>query len=134
MVHKDLEYFKKKLIEEQALLEEELSHLGRKNPKNPDDWETTYNDPDQANAKNPDELEADDNLQAYRIEDYELRFATRAPLEARLNNVKRALQRMEGHTYGFCPVNGTPHPIERGRLEANPAAATCKVHITKEIE
>lgn len=130
----DIEHFKKKLMEELALLEEELSHLGRKNPRNPDDWETTYSDPDEAALKNPDELEADENLQADRIEDYQTRFATRAPLEARLNNVRRALARMKDGSYGLCPVNGAHHPIERGRLDANPAAATCKAHISKEIE
>ncbi|MDE2079336.1 MAG: TraR/DksA C4-type zinc finger protein [Patescibacteria group bacterium] len=49
-------------------------------------------------------------------------------LEGRLNMVTNALDKIKAGTYGTCEVCG--EEIERDRLTANPAATTCKVHMS----
>jgi RNA polymerase-binding transcription factor DksA len=48
-------------------------------------------------------------------------------LEVQLVEVEAALERIEKGTYGICEISGTQ--IEEDRLDANPAARTCKAHI-----
>ena len=48
-------------------------------------------------------------------------------LSGRLVDVERALLNIEGGTYGVCEVCNKA--IEEERLEANPAARTCTVHM-----
>jgi DnaK suppressor protein len=106
--------YKTKLEAEKKLLEGELANLGRKDEKG--DWEAT---PETQTAP-----EADENDMADRTEDYEERTATIAALEPRLKDINDALAKIEDGTYGICEVCGKP--IEEDRLEANPAARTCK--------
>jgi RNA polymerase-binding transcription factor DksA len=47
-----------------------------------------------------------------------------------LNTVVHALGKIEAGTYGVCEVSGMD--IEEDRLEANPAARTCKAHMAEE--
>lgn len=47
-------------------------------------------------------------------------------LLAMLEDVRRALQRVQDGTYGVCEVCGTPIP--EGRLEARPWATRCVAH------
>ena len=61
------------------------------------------------------------------IEQYDNNKAILEQLEIRLNEVKRALEKIENGTYGKCEVSG--EDIELDRLEANPAAKTCKAHM-----
>ncbi len=116
-------HFKKKLESELALLESELKTVGRINPSNPNDWEPV--------PPNADIDSADRNIVADEIEDYENNTAILKDLEIRFNEVKNALQRIESNTYGICEISG--EPIEEERLEANPAARTCKQHINEKI-
>lgn len=74
--------------------------------------------------------EADDNVEADLVEDWNERRATLAELEIRYQNIKRALQKIEAGTFGLCEVSG--EPIEADRLEVNPAARTCKAHLEQE--
>ncbi len=48
-------------------------------------------------------------------------------LEVRYNNIVSALVNIESGTYGTC--NTCKQPIESDRLDANPAANTCKEHM-----
>ncbi|MFA6566536.1 MAG: TraR/DksA C4-type zinc finger protein [Candidatus Paceibacterota bacterium] len=48
-------------------------------------------------------------------------------MEVRLNEINAALERTEKGGYGICRV--CQGEIEDERLEANPAAETCKGHI-----
>ncbi len=116
-------YFKEKLTKELALLEEELSTVGRRNPSNPDDWEAT--------APQDNVSTADRNEVADEIEDYETNTAILKDLEIRYNEVKSALMRIDEGAYGYCEITKTPIEIER--LEANPAARTCKAHLHTKI-
>lgn len=118
-----ISYFKDKLTKELSLLEEELSTVGRRNPSNPDDWEATA---PQDNLSSTDRNEVADD-----IEDYETNTAILKDLEIRYNEVKSALMRIDEGTYGLCEISKTP--IEMERLEANPAARTCKAHLNTKI-
>jgi RNA polymerase-binding transcription factor DksA len=123
----NIDHYKQKLEAEKAKLLGELQELGRINPTNPKDWETTYSNLHPSVGSDEISAEPDSNDQADLIEEYELRNATEVPLEARMNEVLRALERIEKGTFGLCTVD-EPHPIEEGRLEANPAATTCMKH------
>lgn len=74
--------------------------------------------------------EADPNVEADVVEDWNERRATLSQLETRYNNIKRALQKIENGTYGVCEVSG--ETIEPERLAANPAARTCQKHMDEE--
>ncbi|MEK7662319.1 MAG: TraR/DksA C4-type zinc finger protein [Patescibacteria group bacterium] len=113
------EQFKKQLLDEKLLLENELSSLGRKVPGSKNDWETTQS--------NMDILNSDKNEAADRIEDLEERISTENELEIRFSEINRALSKIEKGTYGICEKGD--HPIEPARLKANPGARTCMAHM-----
>jgi len=114
----NIEHFKERLQGEKATLETELATVGRRNPSNPADWEAVP----QAVGQ-----EADPNDQADLMEGYGENSAILTDLENRYNDVLAALSRVENGTYGTCTVGG--EPIEEDRLEAEPAAKTCKAHL-----
>lgn len=111
--------YKTRLEEEKGKLENELSSIGRRNPSNPADWEAVP----QSTGQEPDPNDAAD-----LIEGYEDNTGILKELETRYNEVLAALARIENGTYGVCTVSG--EAIEEARLEADPAAATCKAHLT----
>lgn len=116
----NLNKFKDLLLAEEKKLEEELATVGRKNPDNPADWEATpsYN-----------ESSSDLNDFSDSIESFETNTAILKQLETQLVDVKSALERIEDGTYGVCEISG--ELIEEDRLEANPAARTCKEHMNE---
>ncbi len=120
----DISYFKKKLSDEKSLLEKELKTVGAPKPENPTDWD----------EKEPSEdagLEsADLNLAADRQEEIAERHATVDELEARYQEVVLALARIDDGSYGICTLG--KEEIEKDRLDANPAAKTCKKHLNSE--
>lgn len=115
----DTKHFKDALEKELSNLETELSSVGRKNPNNPADWEATESD-----NITPDADEAD---VADSMEVYQNNRGILDQLEIRLNNVKNALAKIGSDKFGICEVCG--EKVEEDRLEANPAAATCKLHM-----
>jgi RNA polymerase-binding transcription factor DksA len=115
----DTNPLKARLEKELQLLIKELQSLGHINPSNPNDWEAVF--------KSPDQMTPDPVDQADDIEEFEKRTAILKQLEIRFNEVRGALARIEDKTFGICSVGG--EEIEADRLEANPAAATCKVHM-----
>jgi DnaK suppressor protein len=115
----DIEYFKEKLEDELATIENELNAVGRKNPDNKLDWEAEPAEMDIDNA--------DPNEVADKIEEYEGNTAVLKELEIRFNDIKDALKKIEEGKYGFCEV--CSEPIEEERLIANQSARTCKVHM-----
>jgi RNA polymerase-binding transcription factor DksA len=114
----DTGHFKKLLESELSVLEAELSTVGRKNPDNLSDWEAT----ESTTIDEADELEVADSM-----EEYENRRGILNQLEMRLNSVKKALEKISSGKYGICEIGG--EEIELDRLEANPAATTCKKHM-----
>lgn len=115
---KDFSAYKQRLEEEKQKLESELSTVGRRNPSNPADWEAVPPSSGQ---------EADPNDAADLIEGFEANTAILKELEARYNTVLSALSRIEDGSYGVCNTGG--EEIEEERLNADPAAMTCKAHL-----
>lgn len=113
------EHYKNKLEKELKLLETDLKTLGRINPENPKDWQAT---PPETNT-----LGAEKEELAEQTEVYESNTAVLKQLEIKYNEVKEALARTYDGTFGLCNV--CKKEIEDDRLEANPAAKTCKEHM-----
>ena len=109
---------KKKLEEEKVRLEKEMGSVGRKNPSVPNDWEAVGSELG---------TESDPIDQANIVTNHEENSAILADLEARYDHVLAALARIEHKAYGVCEVCG--EPIEEARLNADPAATTCKKHL-----
>lgn len=118
----DTTEYKAKLTAEKALLEEELSKLGSRNPSNPADWVPS--------KPVGEEFGADVSDNAVVIDEMHENNASLNELEGRLNNVMRALEKIDAGTYGTCEISG--EEIEEDRLNANPAARTCKTHMGEE--
>ena len=119
LTHTEVAEFKTRLEKEKALLETELSGLGARNPSNPSDWMPA--------KPAGDEFGADRNDNADIIEDMQDDNASMNELEGRLNTVIAALKKIEDGTYGTC--DACNEPIEKERLNANPAATTCMAHM-----
>ncbi|MBI5134583.1 MAG: hypothetical protein HZA81_04365 [Candidatus Taylorbacteria bacterium] len=114
----DAGYFKTKLEKELKTLEAELRSVGHVNPDNPKDWEPSSGVVD-INASDLADI-------ADNIGSYESNTAILKPLEKQYNDVKLALEKIKKGAYGICEVGN--EPIEKERLEANPAARTCLAH------
>lgn len=117
----EIQDLKHKLEDELLVLEGELRDLGWENPQT-GEWEATGGDID-STATEEDEL-------ADRQEQFGINQAEVAPLEARWKEVKEALRKMDEGLYGVCDVCG--EKIEEDRLDANPAARTCVLHMGEE--
>jgi RNA polymerase-binding transcription factor DksA len=115
----DYKHFKAKLEAEKAMLEKELEEVARRNPDNPSDWEPI--------SGTKDSSQADDNVLADAVEDYEENVALVRTLEKKYQDINKALDKIEKGNYGICEISG--EEIELDRLEANPAATTCKKHM-----
>lgn len=115
----DIQHFKHKLEEELKVVEGELSSVGVLTPEG--EWEPKEVDMDTLPPQ------ADANEAGDHIEEYEANKGIDAVLEARWNDIKAAIEKIETGTYGTCEVCGAQ--IEEDRLEANPAARTCKAHM-----
>lgn len=114
----DKKVIKEKLEEEKNILLEQLKDMGTLNPET-GEWEAT-----------PEEQETpqtDPNEMADRFEDFEERSSMIRTLEPRLKDVLNALKHINKETFGRCLV--CKSPIEEDRMEANPAARTCKTHM-----
>lgn len=120
----DTAVFKTMLEDELKVVTNELQSLGVRNPMVSSDWIPV--------AEDGGSTEADDNVLADKYEDLATREGIVADLEARFNNINRALAKIENGTYGVCELGG--ETIEQDRLAANPAARTCKAHIESESE
>lgn len=110
--------FEKLLLAEKVSIEETLSSLGTKNPKNPNDWEPAYPD------LNVDS--SDKNDMADEVEEFDNALGVNTMLEEKYREIVSALERIKRGTYGKCEKGGEMIDIER--LRANPAARTCVKH------
>lgn len=114
----DKKKIKEKLEKERDNLLEQMKDMGKLNTET-GEWETI-----------PEELEfpeSDENDKADRFEDFEARSSMMRTLEPRLNNILKALKGINRDSFGKCEV--CKKDIEMTRLEANPAARTCKKHL-----
>jgi RNA polymerase-binding transcription factor DksA len=111
-------HLKKKLEEEKAKLESEMSSVGQRNTGVPGDWESvpteTGTEPDMADQADV-AISRDTNRALLSV------------LEAQYDEVLKALSRIETGSYGACEACGMH--IEDARLEAHPSATTCTTHM-----
>ncbi|MDE2037611.1 MAG: TraR/DksA C4-type zinc finger protein [Patescibacteria group bacterium] len=115
---KNLTLFKEKLSAEKVELETQLAGISERNPSNPNEWDAT--------SGGMDIDAADENEVADKMEELEENSGIAQKLEAQLNEVKAALERIEKGTYGVCEICGKEIAIQR--LEANPSARNCREH------
>ena len=115
----DTNKYKNLLEGEKTSLETQLQDIARPNPANPGEWEAVQKEPAQ---------ESDPNDQASSLDEYQENRAIVDVLNSRHHDVLAALARIEDGSYGVCSVCGKE--IEKERLDADPAAATCKEHLS----
>ena len=114
----DKKKIKEKLEEERDTLLGQMKDMGKLNPET-GEWEAT--------PEAQDFPQSDQNDMADRFEDFEARSSMTKTLESRLNNILKALKNVNRDSFGKCEV--CKKDIEMARLEANPAARTCKKHL-----
>ena len=114
----DKKKIKEKLEKERDVLLEELRGMGKLNTETLE-WEAT---PEEQIAPATDQ-----NDMADRFEDFEARSSMIKNLGPRLNNILKELKGLNRDSFGRCEV--CKADIETARLEANPAARTCKKHL-----
>jgi len=110
------ELYKEKLEAEKKILEEDLGALGKIDIGG--EWEATPE-----NVTNTQEVQDEADM-AERAEDYEERSIKLARLLARLEDVDKSLAQIDTEEFGICEL--CKKEIEKDRMEANPAAHTCK--------
>lgn len=119
----NLEKFKAVLEAALKGITEELQTIASFNEKS-SDWEAT--------PVGTETSEADSNIEADVVEEWNERRAIVAQLEPRYRNIVRALKKIDEGNYGICEISG--EPIEEERLVANPAARTNLANIDREKE
>lgn len=117
----NLELRKEKLSDLLKTITEQLSSIAVYN-EHTDDWTAV--------PEEPQNREADPDLDADTVEDWEARRALMPQLETRYQNIKIALKKIEEDRFGKCEI--CEGEIEEDRLDANPAARTCKTHLDSE--
>jgi RNA polymerase-binding transcription factor DksA len=114
----DKKKIKEKLEKERDMLVSQMGDMGKLDPET-GEWEAT-----------PDEIEVpetDQNNMADRFEDFESRSSTLKALGPRLMNIIKAIKSINRESFGKCEI--CKKDIEIARLNANPAARTCKKHL-----
>lgn len=114
--------YKEALETEKALLEKEIMTLGHTIDDDGNWMATPVEQPGPAGNDDPDK-----NVQADYNEEMGENQATSDVLKQRYNEIVVSLQNIADGTYGICSVSG--EAIEEDRLDANPAAKTCKEHM-----
>lgn len=113
----DKKKIKETLEKERNELLEQMKDLGKMNPKT-GEWEVVQEETTH---------EADQNNMADRFEDYEGKSGMMEVFESRFGNIEKALENLNKASFGICKV--CKKEIEAKRIEANPAATTCKKHL-----
>ena len=116
----DQEKYKKLLLVEKIQIEKSLSERGHTTKSG--DWI--------ADEAPIDESDFDLTSTANRIEEYEGNVGVLSSLESHLADVMSALAKIEDGTYGACEKGG--EKIDIARLDANPSARTCQMHMNED--
>ena len=114
----DKKKIKENLEKERDLLVEEMKDMGKLDPET-NEWEAT---PDKREYQ-----ETDPNDMADRFEDFESKSSMIKVLEPKLNAILYALKNINKDSFGKCMI--CKKDIELARMNANPAARTCKKHL-----
>jgi RNA polymerase-binding transcription factor DksA len=118
-----LQHYARTLEKERDMLEQQLDKLGVR-ADGDDEW--TPKVPSDLDINTADESEIGDLSEETQIDEIVLE-----ELETRYQHIVHALKKIDDGTYGICEVSG--QPIEKDRLDANPAARTCKAHLNDEL-
>jgi RNA polymerase-binding transcription factor DksA len=119
----DKKKIKEKLEKERDELIEQMKDMGKLNTET-GEWEAI-----------PEEMdfpESDQNDMADRFEEFESRSSMIKVLEPRLKNILQAIKGINRDSFGKCEI--CKKDIEVSRMEANPAARTCKKHLESEVK
>ena len=114
MSPKQLEQFKKSLIQEKKKIEKELSEFGEKVPKGRGGFDIRF--PRFGQSK-------DENAQ--EVTEFEKLKVLETNLEKKLSEINETLKSIDGGAYGIC--KNCSEEIEEPRLKAVPTAFLCAV-------
>lgn len=117
MTLQELQELQSLLNQEKTRLEQELASFAAPDPKMRGDWDTIHPAVSTLAATMP---RPSPDERADIREEFETELAQEQSLEARLDEVNRALERMRAGTFGRC--RGCGELIGLDRLRANPAA------------
>lgn len=109
---KTLEEIKKTLLAQKEKIQADLSNISRKDSHEADNTSSKF--PEYGDK--PDE-------NAQEISDYSTNVVTEKVLEKSLEDISKALKRIENGTYGICKYCG--NKINGKRLIARPTAGAC---------
>jgi len=108
---KDLEKFKKNLLNEKIRIEKELGFFAKPTEKR-GEFETQF-----------DNIGSDTEDNASEVEEYADNLALENSLEKQLGEINEAMDEIEEETYGKCKKCG--QEIDWDRLNVYPAARNC---------
>jgi RNA polymerase-binding protein DksA len=120
------EFFKKmegELKAEQLRLKSELEEFTKQNPRNREDYITTFENIGDKEDENAEEVAT-----------YSTNLTLERTLESSLRDVDRALERLAAGNYGICKY--CSKEISEKRLEARPSSSSCiecKKSFTQEL-
>jgi len=100
------------LLKEKMELEKDLEQIAKPLNKKGGDYETNF-----------EEIGTDKEDNATEIEQYSDNFSVETILEKKLQNIIKALQKIEEGTYGICEK--CQQEIDLNRLKASPSAKNC---------
>ncbi len=114
---KTLKEIEDQLLKEKSRLEKELAVFTRKNPHNPDDYDTKFTEmPEGVGATSEEE-------NAFQVTTYSDNLSMERTLENLLKDVNKTLSRIKSGQYGNCRHCGKP--IDLKRLLARPTSSSC---------
>ncbi len=109
-----IEENKKTLEKEKLNIEEKLNDFAKKNSRNSEDWDTKFPN---FEAKGALDEEADE------VEEYASLLPIEKTLESKLQNIKKALDKIKKNKYGKC--ESCKKEIEEKRLKLIPETKFC---------
>ena len=112
MNKKELTEIKNKLLDEKKHLESELEKIAKKNPHNPSDWKAKF-----------ENLGDDETDNTSEVVKFGLNLTLEKTLEKALNDINKALVRVEKSAYGVCKY--CQQGINPKRLLARPTSSAC---------
>lgn len=118
MTPKQLEQFKKSLVEEKKIIEKELGEIGQKNPKAEGNFDVRFPQFGQSKDENAQEVTEFEKLKILEVN-----------LEKKLSEINETLKKIKKDTYGVC--QNCSSEIEEPRLKAIPTAALCASCVKK---
>jgi len=109
---KQTEEIKQQLLDEKKRLEQELNKIAKVNPHNPNDYQAQFED-----------YGTDDSDNTAEVIEYGLNLSLERTLEKSLQDVIKALSRLNKNSYGICKYCKKPIGFER--LKARPTSSAC---------